>query len=923
MTSSFDLPPMPPRLPSLTTCDKEPIHVPGSVQGHGIFLAVDSKTGAITNVSENAASFFHCSTKDLLGSPAQNWLVSSADAATLNAVLQLASPPPQTPLLLQWRQAVSDGHLTIVTQSHQGFLIDIEPQECSAPQPPHYQGGTGLSEMALQHIARLARAADLAELFAQTTQVIKDLTGYDRVMLYRFDQDFNGAIVAESKEDHLESFLGLHYPASDIPAQARALYQRNLVRQIPSISRVIASPLVPQGWNGDASQPVDLSLSSLRSVSPVHIEYLSRMGVEATLVCSLMGTQTLWGLISCHHYQTKFINYSLRKVCEIISQTVASRIANLEALKHSKGMQNALLEVRRIVKSMRTQSAAKNHLEVLQEETEALQQLTGAHGVCIWSPQRALTAGVTPPVAAISALVQWLGTWECSPLFVSDQVSQEFPPFQNHAAVASGVLAMRIVGSRTRTGISADQFIVLFAPEWEHTVTWGGDPALHQGALAADPEVRLSPRQSFEKWKATVKGRSRPWDTIATTAATLLCHEITEHLLRLAESRLHESERLLFQAQKTETIGVLTGGIAHDFNNLLMAIQGFAERALRDPTRTQEDLGRILRCTSQGAALIRQLLQLAQKEPHVEPNSCIHLKDLFAEAEHLIERLLKKDVHLVMSIASDTPPISGKYLGLLQILMNLATNARNAMPRGGQLSFRAQNDIHPGWVRIEVSDNGNGILPEHLDKIFEPFFSVPQGGNGLGLAMVKRLTTLQGGTIDVLSTPGRGTTFLLKLREAPRPLLLSAEPQLGFTKEHPLGQKAPPAQQRLPNLRILVADDEADLRELTTFFLSEEGAQVVASDNGIQAMNAALNSIPPFDALIFDVKMPQLGGIGAYQELLRQTGRKIPTVFVTGDTQDAHHLPQDPWVTWLKKPYDSQSLVNTLINLLNLNEENA
>ena len=509
----------------LSNCDREPIHIPGSIQPHGVLAAATGPQLRLTWVSDSALPLLGRSADELLGEtlpdllgrewPHVDSLLSAPDLRAVNPVsvaLDVSGEPVAFDLL--------------VHRTGDVLVCELEPaaaEPAAVAQTYHQVRGAAL---------RLASAPS-AELLAGTAaREIRELTGYDRVMVYRFDADWNGEVIAEEKRDDLNPFLGLHYPATDIPAQARALYETNWIRTIVDVGY---QPSLLRADPADAQVPLDLSLAVLRSVSPIHIEYLRNMGVSASMSVSLIVRDKLWGLIACHHYSGPLQPpHHLRSAAEFVGQNVSLLLAGRqEADAHERALASSAVQAR-VLEAVRTSDP--DLLDGLLDER--LLQLVGAQGAAVRVNGAVHLLGATPPEEAVRRLAEWIWAGHATDeVFDSDALPAQVEEFDDLRDVASGVLATSI----SETG---EQWIVWFRPEVVQTVDWGGDPKNKIQIVNEDASVRLSPRKSFERWKEVVRGRSLPWEPHERAAAGALGRHLTGVLLRHAQQEAEVTRQL-------------------------------------------------------------------------------------------------------------------------------------------------------------------------------------------------------------------------------------------------------------------------------------------------------------------------------------------------------------------------------------------
>jgi len=525
----------------LTNCEREPIHVPGSIQPRGVLLAVSEPDMVVRQVSRNLADVVGTAWDDALGRPLAEVIgVEPAGAIARSAsafgdlrernpielILDCGGTPCPVDAILH--RAVHGPDVTSSGPSTSGpstrgrssaaavstLVIELEP--AFGPRPFSFPN---TYQAVRSTISDLNRATSLQELYDITAEAVRTLTGFDRVMVYRYDADYNGEVVAEAKLPELNSFLGLHYPASDIPAQARALYEKNWVRLISDV-RYTPSPLEPIDLPG-TGQPLDLTYSTLRSVSPIHCEYLQNMGVGASMSISLLRGDKLWGLIACHHYSgTHAPPYATRAAAEFLGSTLSLRLVDrAEDEEHRRAL--------RVRSTLAWLTAA-----ALDEDRPLTETLLGRPGLLDVVPADSVvvnlqgstrTAGVPLPAEVSTALAAWAAT-RGQDVVSSDRLPLEAPLLGAPAELACGVLALPLPDG---------QYVLWTRAEQVQAVDWGGDP--HNKAIAEreGDSVRLSPRKSFDRWRETVRNRSEAWTAAELTEAA----ELRNHLLEALYAR--------------------------------------------------------------------------------------------------------------------------------------------------------------------------------------------------------------------------------------------------------------------------------------------------------------------------------------------------------------------------------------------------
>ena len=484
----------------LSDCDREPIHIPGTIQPFGVLFALDEEMN-VTQVSGNVSDHLSLGVDQVLGRPLSA-IVDPAGAEEVRSVLRDQRWHEANPLSIGACGKRFDG----IVHHHAGAaILELEPNaETPEERSVHHPFRAAL--------LRVQRATALSELAQIITQEIRRTTGFERVMFFRFHEDGSGSVDAEARDAAHEPYLGLHYPASDIPAQARRLYLENWLRLIFDADQQPA-PIVP-ALRPDTGAPLDLSFSVLRSVSPVHIAYMKNMGVRASMSISLIVRNQLWGLISClNHTGPRRVSHRMRSACEFIGRLASLQIAAFEdrdlgAVRAShRPTQDAL---HRAMKE-----AAGSVLAALVAQPEALLDLVDAGGAAVLENGEPVTCGAVPPAGVMGQIARWLDERGDLRPFASAALGADFPPALAASDVASGLLTFPLPGGR----------LMWFRPELIQTVNWGGDPTKPAEAEAGKP---LRPRHSFALWKEEVRGRSRPWTPGDLEAADELQRRATE-----------------------------------------------------------------------------------------------------------------------------------------------------------------------------------------------------------------------------------------------------------------------------------------------------------------------------------------------------------------------------------------------------------
>ena len=520
----------------LSNCEREQIHLAGSIQPHGALLVIDPETLEVQGVSANLESVTGSVIDATLGRRLDDVASGSVEAIRSYGDTALRTLPRVIPFRPEGRNG-GDGRL--VGHAHASpdgrLVVEVESR---APDSLD-------RDLVSRRVDDLLSHGSLESLFGDTTRLIREVTGYDRVMVYRFDADGHGEIVAEAKKASLDPFLGNHYPASDIPQIARTLYLRNRTRVLVDVDYAPV-PLVDGG--SMAPEELDMSLCQLRSMSPIHLQYLRNMGVSATLVASLVIDNELWGLIACHHYTSLRPGHAVRAACELVAEVVSTRILALE----SAAQASVEFAVRRFEQRMVESIGRRGEwIPALMEADGDLLDCVGATGAALLHEGRLHSIGDVPATHDVRAIASWVSGREFEHVFETHRLGKE-PSFRHVATEAAGVLA-------SRTSSLPGELLLWFRPEQVRMVTWGGDPNKPVEVDSDDP-ADLSPRRSFEAWHQLVEGTSTPWTKANVATARAVGASITDVVLQFRSVRL-----LMAQQQIARAMGQIDGAEAPIF----------------------------------------------------------------------------------------------------------------------------------------------------------------------------------------------------------------------------------------------------------------------------------------------------------------------------------------------------------------------
>lgn len=731
----------------LSTCAREPIHVPGSIQPHGVLLALTEPELRVAIASENAAELLGASAQALHGTAIDALFDEVTMARLRNAIRnEGASLQEHSPLRVTLCDVMRDvtrgerarGLDAILHRSGGLLILELEPGS-----------GDALALVAAHRAARrsvdqLDRSSSVLDLCARAAIEVRELTGFDRVMVYRFDADWHGEVIAEAKREDLEAFLGLHYPASDIPEQARRLYTLSTLRIIVDVDYTPAK-LAPE-TNPLTSAPLDLSLATLRSVSPIHCEYLRNMRVRASMSISLLREGKLWGLIACHHYAPRFVPYEVRLAAEFLGRSLSWQLSAKESADNAEARAAAQSQLASVVSGI---DASVELIDALALHGAALAEMLRAPALAVLRKGQVRTSGPALPEPELRALAAWLEGKP--PIYATDRLSEEWPPAARHTTIASGVLSITLAPGTS---------IIWLRPQIEQTVRWGRDPdkrvSVHDGV------PRLTPLGSFGEWKQEVKGRSAPWQAWEIGVATDARGALIGNVLRHADER-DRLVRLL--ARSNADLDHFAYVASHDLKAPLRGIANLAqwiEEDLDDVLTgdSREHLRMLRGRVDRLEGLINGILAYSRAGKRVSAER-VDVGGLVREVVELID----PPPSVAIRVVEPMPTLTAERVPLTQVFMNLITNAiKHGHPGGAEVTVAAE--ASDGSVRFSVRDNGPGIAPQFHERIWG-IFQTLRGrdeveGAGIGLSIVRKIAESRGGQAWVESEEGRGATFYVR-----------------------------------------------------------------------------------------------------------------------------------------------------------------
>lgn len=720
----------------LQNCAIEPIRIPGAIQPHGVLLTVDESAWTVQQASANAASVLSVASDIAAGQPLAHWL-GEVQAGLVRQALAVEALEDINPLALR----MGDHAFDCLVHRHDGLLfLELEAVQTS-PLPP----GQTLDQRLNRTLRRMQAAKTLSDLYAISVNEIRALTGFDRVLIYRFQEQGHGQVIAESATQALDAYQGLFFPASDIPEQARELYRLNWLRIIPDAAYTPV-PLVP-ALRPDNGQPLDMTYAVLRSVSPIHCQYIQNMGVRASMSISLLKHDRLWGLITCGNRQPLQVPHTLRAACQTIGQVLSMQISALEELQAQRQRESKYSLLKSLACAMA--EAEGDVYQGLIEHPQDLLALADASGAAVIIEDQIHLIGQCPTPEQVRALQQWVQE-QPEAVVQTSSLGEAFAPARDYPRIASGLVGFSLPKPVANA-------VLWFRPEVKNSVQWSGNPDTFKRVVAD----RLQPRESFEAWKQQVDGTARLWSIGEIYAVADLRRSALESDLSRQVVREKDAVRA-----RDELVAV----VSHDLRSPLTVIVmqcGMMQRVIAadvspSSKRLNSAIDTLQRATARMTNLLEDLLDTSKIEAGrylISPQP-LEISQFFEDAWSLLTPLaLNKFIDLTFA-GEPQLKIMADPERMFQVLSNLVGNAIKFTPKEGRISVTAA--VQGAFVAISVVDSGSGIAPDQLPHVFERYWRIREGnpsGTGLGLYISQGIVKAHGGELTASSEQGVGSVF--------------------------------------------------------------------------------------------------------------------------------------------------------------------
>lgn len=740
---------------TLDNCENEPISFLGSIQPFGVLIAYNIQRDLVTFCSKNISEELGFSLEQILGLNYGQLEELIGLDLKVKQFLQKASEKSVSNSNLNRNNY--DYSLSIKRiDNHLLFEFELLPDGVEAQHDFYVRTN--------DFINKINQAETFYSFSTIVADEIREIIDYDRVMIYRFDSDFNGEVYAESKRDDLDPFLGLNYPHTDIPAQARELYKKQSIRMIPDVDYT-PSPIVALE-NNSTYQDLDLSKSILRSVSPIHVKYLQNMGVAATLSISIMINQQLWGMIACHNYSPKKVLLYNRTSALMQSEFYAAQIHRWERSEEY----NKVQEKEHIYQSILEEVVRSGSTFESVSSTPYFLGLTDATGGAILRDGNVHVYGETPNVDFILKIQNYMKSKD-ERVFLSNTFSNYLEEAKKYQKIASGVLYFSLHKE-------TDSAVIWFRKQLSEGKKWGGDPIANKESLK-----NLTPRNSFKAWEEDVAGKSKKWYSHEIQAGLRLGNYLEREIyiknLKTQKERLEELTNEL--KSKNEELSQFNWISSHDMKEPLRKIRlfidqiGMEEHGLSE--LQQNYFSRIDKAADRMQQLINDLLNYAK----LNDEEVFERKSLGSVIEEVVESIKSLEEESVNFEIGQFPEVNIIDYQIAQLFSNLISNSIKFKHPKRKVFVQIRTETHTqeelidlngdqdDFIKIVYSDNGIGFSPEYNERIFEVFQRLHDtnkfDGTGIGLAICKKIVETHNGFIRAKGKEGEGVDFEIFLKK--------------------------------------------------------------------------------------------------------------------------------------------------------------
>ena len=825
----------PPKNINFERCEDEPIHIPESIQSYGFLIAFNYKDLKISIVSDNCESVF---TEPLIGKHFLEILSSDTnERAFLEETFdRVTKTKIRLPIKLHLKASMLEegaaiDYLAVVYDSGHNYVVELEP---ATEFRDTYSAEQFIKLYAMSIAPRFKEMTSLREMAQEMVSTIRYLTNMDRVVLYKFNDDYSGKVIAEAKADDMDSYQDLYFPASDIPAQARALYKTNWVRLTPD-TELPPARLIPS-TEASGREPLDLTRSLLRTFSPIHLQYIRNQGLRASFSISLVTDGELYGLISCHHREPSYIPQDVRLQCENLSQLFSWHLLakEEEIAKHKKYATDEAVD------AMLDRIGPANPISrVVKSGEKAFLEALNSSGFVYYSQYETITLGSTLPIELIKEIFSKASNQGGFP-YTNDALYDDYPEARQYGI--AGIMIIPLFEKK-------QYFTAWFRKETHRVQKWIG--AEDEKSEDAPKAQRLKPRASFTIHTRTIKGRSTSFDKADVDTANRLNRMFLVYALDVQE-RMHISIQELEKQDNYRNEFLAT--LAHELRNPLGPIMsGASILETVDDDKTRKRVTAIInRQAEYMSKLINDLMdvsRITRGKVKLEFEK-LSIQDVLSDSLEIVDQQVKAKKHnITVNYLEKDVTVYGDKARLSQIFSNIIHNAAKYTSEQGRITVDIREE--GVMVVVAVKDNGMGIPEDRLKDVFNMFTQIEahsthtKGGLGIGLTLVSKLVMLHHGDVSVMSEGlGRGSTFEVRL-----PISKMAYEQSDNQEVEPTIQS---------QTKVMFVDDNADL--VDAYCLLAESMGVTAL--GITSPKEAVAEFKAFkpNFVFLDIGMPDIDG---------------------------------------------------------------
>lgn len=723
-------------------CHEEKIHISGHIQDFGYLIGLDATSQTLTFYSQNISELFPL-TQDDFGSKLEEkpHLFEPVLSSVIFSNLELNTLKEADVFLDKIEVADKSCHFTLYRYD-QNIFLEFEPVI------EHFNKKSYISKK----YESINNAHDSSEIWNELLSSVGEAVDYDRMMIYRFLEDGSGKVIAEKLKNKVESYLNLHYPESDIPKQARALYLKKRKR---IFSNVYTDP-VPIISNSE--DPVDLTFSSVRAMSPVHAEYIKNSGAASSFSISIIVNNQLWGMVTCQNVEPKHIDLVNRIRSEVFTVIAANAYTSYK----SRQMLADSVELDKNMAVLKRKLLSYNTLEKsLFENVETMREYPDADGLAIIVDHHIQTAGVVPTRDDILEIVKYARENPLENFYATNHFSKSqqgnLPPIENAAGVMFGF-----------TDDKRNELLIWFRHEIDGEILWAGNPGKKTETVSRNGIIQavISPRKSFETYIESIRGHARAWKNKDIFAAK----KVVATILETTYSQFRKVRELNLELKNlNEELDSFSYTISHDLGTPLTVMKLNAQllaRSSKGNNDVQKRVSSILQEILGMENMMRGVLHLSRAK---SSEISIHKVDTRPVIEKICsdtKLTINEDTEIVLG---DFPHVLADEVMLTQVFLNIIGNAVKYSSKSKSPRVVITGEVQGENVIYTVADNGIGIPEEARDKMFKIFNRMENAksfqGNGVGLSIVYRVMERLGGTISYESTVDEGTTFILTFRK--------------------------------------------------------------------------------------------------------------------------------------------------------------